>query len=63
MKRVSYRLESMENVAGLLNAITIRGITLEQAKAVAVIADIIDNQNLGTEEIPETEKEKKDGIQ
>lgn len=55
MKKVSYKLESMEHVAQLLNAVTIRGVTLEQAKAIAVAADIIDN-HLGVVEEPDSEK-------
>lgn len=55
MKKVSYKLESMEHVAQLLNAVTIRGVTLEQAKAVAVAADIIDN-HFGVVEEPDSEK-------
>ena len=63
MKKVSFKLETMEDTAKLLNAVTIRGVTLEQAKAIAVIADIIDNQNLGVTEEPDPEKEEKDGVQ
>lgn len=54
MKKVSYKLESMEHVAQLLHAVTIRGVTLEQAKAIAVAADIIDN-HLGVVEEPDSE--------
>lgn len=54
MKKVSYKLESMEHVAQLLHAVTIRGVTLEQAKAIAVAADIVDN-HLGVVEEPDSE--------
>lgn len=53
MKRVSYKLEDVQIISQMLNEISVRGVTLDQSRFIAAIAGIIDEKNLGIEEIPD----------
>lgn len=55
MKRVSYDIEDMRVVAGMLNEVSVRGVTLEQARYLSAAAGIIDGKNFGIEEMPDTD--------
>ena len=59
MKKVSYSLDDMKTIAGLLNGISTRGLTLMQARYVTEIAEIIDNRNTGIEEVDESSGNEK----
>lgn len=58
MKKVSYKLEDMQEIAILMNEITEKGLTLRQSCLMAKIAEIIDNNNTGITN--ESEEELKD---
>lgn len=58
MKIVTYKLVDMQTIAKMLNAVAEEGVNLEQTKLVASIVMIIDNNNLGIQDVEEEQTDQ-----